>query len=409
MRTFSELQADLYAAMAQLDEVSRGLAELQSSGGKGDGQTLSRIEALGKRYPVRNHCISEKDGTFQRQYLTLLAALLLVEPGHTEEGWLLLRRIVAGGDADCPLSELQADAATLPPERMGDFVAAVCREKLESPLLLDSMLLSLAVQGGRPTWEYIAGLAELMNYPEDHLQELGKLAASIVAGQDLLACIDCAKCLGSQNVIQLLPQIVLSNTNYHYLCFFPQSDTYWIEGDGTSLLPEETFQKVLQCPAPNIIFRNVHFSGYPILFNKRTRQKKLVLKNCYIHDITNRDKNDIFCVEGIAFEEVQIEGCKFENLSARDYPIRFGSPAVSLERLLIRNTRISNVEGLCSNAYAIYAQAAEVRFENVSMEGIRSPLHWYYSSFDNGHAAGNCTYSSCVGTVIGLPDGFREI
>lgn len=409
MRTFSELQADLRAATAQLEKVSRGLAELQSGSGKGSGLILPRIEALGKRYPVRNHCIGEKDGTFQRRYLTLLAALLLVKPDHTEEGWLLLRRIAAGGDADCTLSELQADAATLPPGRMGEFIDAVCREGLESPLLLDAMLLCLAVQGGRPTWEYIAGLAELMNYPEDHLQDLGKLATSIVAGQDLLACIDCAKRLGPQNVIQLFPQIVLSNIDYHYLCFFPQSDTYWIEGDGTSLFPKEAFRRTLQCSAPNLVFRNVHFSGYPILFNKGPQRKKLVLKNCHIYDIANQGKNDIFCVEERAFEEVQIEGCKFKNLSALDYPIRFGSPAVGLARLLIKNTQIRNIEGVASNAYTIYAVAKELYFENVSMEGIRSPLHWYYSSSHNSRTAGDCTYSDCVGTVVNLPDGFREI
>ena len=142
MKTIRELQKGMRDTAAWLEEASRDLSDLQTNREPAGGQVnFQRLQALGERYPIMNHCLKDKTSAFQQQYLTLLAGLLLAEPAHAQDGWLLLQRIIAGGGVRLSLEELQVDAATLTPEQMDGFTTAVFQDELGDALLLDGLLL----------------------------------------------------------------------------------------------------------------------------------------------------------------------------------------------------------------------------------------------------------------------------
>ena len=185
MKTIRELQKEMRDTAAWLEEASRDLSDLQTSREtSGEQVNFQRLQALGERYPILNHCLKDKTSAFQQQYLTLLAGLLLAEPAHAQDGWLLLQRIIAGGGVRLSLEELQVDAATLTPEQMDGFTTAVFQDELGDALLLDGLLLCLTIGGGQVAWDYLSGLAELIRCPAERLQKLAALASGVGAGSE---------------------------------------------------------------------------------------------------------------------------------------------------------------------------------------------------------------------------------
>lgn len=205
MKTIRELQKEMRDTAAWLEEASRDLSDLQTSREtSGEQVNFQRLQALGERYPILNHCLKDKTSAFQQQYLTLLAGLLLAEPAHAQDGWLLLQRIIAGGGVRLSLEELQVDAATLTPEQMDGFTTAVFQDELGDALLLDGLLLCLTIGGGQVAWDYLSGLAELIRCPAERLQKLAALASG-VAERDQKKLIEALNQSWELSLPQLLP------------------------------------------------------------------------------------------------------------------------------------------------------------------------------------------------------------
>ena len=97
MKTLSQLQADVCKVNAELEEISKGMAALQQSMGQDRPIDFCKIQALGTRYSIANHCLGSQPEAVQHPNTRSSVGLLLAEPAHTEDGWLLLQRIAAGG------------------------------------------------------------------------------------------------------------------------------------------------------------------------------------------------------------------------------------------------------------------------------------------------------------------------
>ena len=90
MEAISEVQAELYTINARIEEVTRKLSNLQPIQENRRGEDFSKIQTLGTRYPIANHCLGSQPEAIQRPYMLLLTGLLLTESVRVEEGWLLL-------------------------------------------------------------------------------------------------------------------------------------------------------------------------------------------------------------------------------------------------------------------------------------------------------------------------------
>lgn len=335
--------------------------------------------------------------------MDLLAGLLLVEPAHAEDGWLLLQRIAAGAEIKQPLSDFQADAARLTPEQMDTFTTSLSREGLRDALLLDAMILCLAIQGGKAAMEYIGGLAELLNDPAEHLTKLSALAAAVVQkDEDKLRGL--LEKIGDLEFPPLLGWV--SHVLQQPFMFKPNERCIWIEGLKGVPVPQEFYQQIRGALASvqgmrarEVTMRNAYFSGYRLDMQLFSGGDKLTLEGCDFQDIRVSGNN---CVKFSFFSIIEIKNCRFENLSASDYTIK----VEKAKKLLICDTVIQQIRGTVFNSYAIDIDAENCEFRNVKMEGITGK-YWYYGCGDS--TAQSCTYRDCQGETQRLPDGFKKV
>ena len=103
MKTIRELQKEMRDTAAWLEEASRDLSDLQTSREtSGEQVNFQRLQALGERYPILNHCLKDKTSAFQQQYLTLLAGLLLAEPATPRTAGCFCRGSLQEAECGCP-------------------------------------------------------------------------------------------------------------------------------------------------------------------------------------------------------------------------------------------------------------------------------------------------------------------
>ena len=397
MKMLSQLQADIRRVNAELEEISRGMAALQQSVGRDRPIDFCKIQALGMRYPIVNHCLGSQPEAVQHLYLVVLAGLLLAEPAHAEDGWLLLQRIAAGGGVTRPLTDFQVDAATLTPEQMDRFSAEISHAGLTDPLLLDGLLLCLAIQGGRSAWDYLSGLVELMGCPEERLKKLTALAAS-VANQNQNRLIELLNQSGELNLSQLLHWAV--DVCQGPVLLHPGPRQVWLEGDGKMPIPSELYRAVKAENWDSLIIRNACFSGYAVEW-AGSLTERLVLENCTFQSI-EAPQYSSYCFRCEGFKQAEIRDCVFQKLSAGDYTIYVRS----VRELDISDTVFREISSGMGNGWTMNVDAVTAQFENVAMEEIRGGF-WYRG--DNQHKAINCTYHDCSGRTSGLPDGFQEV
>ena len=396
MKTLNELQRQLEATTAQLEEVAHGLADLRTAGAARSGEELARFKALGERYPIRGHCLCGREATLQREYLTLLAGLLLTDPAQAEGGWLFLQRIAAGGEAWDALPDALAGAGALVPENLDGYTGDISRAGLGEALLLDAMLLALAAGGSGPAYGYIAGLAELLDCPAERLGQLGELAAAIAQRNrdkvnSLIGRWDSAA------VAPLAPQAV---SVLGFLRYQPSPRSVCLLGDGRTQVPQNIYGKFRTSQANEFIAKGVCFSGYSMEFYANS-YASLTLDSCVIRDIHLGDARFGFHCHD--YHHVCVQNCTFQTLSSIDQTVDFSR----IDHLLIKNTTFKEISSSRNGADTLWIKADQVQLDTVHMEDISSPHHWFSGGY--GYTAVNCTYKNCSGSTQDLPEGFREI
>ena len=397
MKTIRELQKGMRDTAAWLEEASRDLSDLQTNREPAGGQVnFQRLQVLGERYPIMNHCLKNKTSAFQQQYLTLLAGLLLAEPAHAQDGWLLLQRIIAGGGVRLSLEELQVDAATLTPEQMDGFTTAVFQDELGNALLLDGLLLCLTIGGGQAAWDYLSGLAELIRCPAERLQKLAALASG-VAERDQKKLIEALNQSWELSLPQLLPWAM--DVFRGPFLFYPGPGRVWLEGDGKTQISQTLYRKISGKKVGSITIRNACFSGYPLEFFA-SNTGWLFLEGCKFREI---EVSDGSCFSCLGFYQVELKNCQFENLSAGDNTVEIKD----VKRVLASDTGFRRIKSSAYRGWTLFFSVDAVRFEHVSMEEISGGQYWYYGS--GKCTAADCTYRDCHGRTSGFSSNFKKV
>lgn len=392
MKTITQLQADLRAAAERIESLSLELAQLQPSGQK-KGLDFAHIQAIGTRYPILDHCLVQLDGDFQRKYLTLLAAPLLLESQEPENGWLFLQRILCGSGCAVPLADLQADAAMLTDQQLDSFSAAVLERGLADALMLDGMLLYLSCRGGEDMRDWLAALAELLGRTLDQIRELARLAV-LISKEDRE---DLKNFIQQEQTMDIFP---VRCHIFLVLDWYVQVKSQTLSVCGNSRTPLDTAQleKLIsskRSQLQRIEIRNALFSDKAVTLNVGNCQ--LLLENCVIQNI-NADGP---CFRCISDKMATLRRCCFEHLSSPDYTVDF----ISCPSLVLENVRFNNIQSTESNGYTLNFPSCQM--QAVAMEKIKGH-RWYYSNWLNSTVAPDCYYKNCVGDTYGLPIGMKK-
>lgn len=390
MKTIVQLQAELRAAAEQVEALSQELAQFQPSDNK-KGLDFTHIQAIGKRYPVEKHALTGADADFQRQYLTLLTAPLLLESQEPENGWLFLQRIICGAGCDIPLVDLQADAATITDQQLDAFSAAVIEHGLADALMLDEMLLYLACRGGEAMKDWLAALAELLGRTLTQVQELAQLAGFIATeNKDGLADFTNRELSIPIERFNFYIYPILKNYTRNNGKIF----SYW--GDGCTPIAEEQFHSIpsnVSC----VVIRNAIFAHCTLELNIGRRD--LLMEDCVVRDIDNRSYEHP-CFKTDSMGNVVIRRCRFENLYSNDYTVHIHNART----FALENIYLYNIQSTASSGYTLYF--GHCQMNTVVMENIRSSSYWYYG--DGGTASEDCYYRNCTGKTSSLPAGLKR-
>ena len=401
MEAISEVQAELCAINARIEEVTRKLSDLQPIQENRRGVDFSKIQTLGTRYPIANHCLGSQPEAIQRPYMLLLTGLLLTESVRVEDGWLLLQRIAASGGVTRSLTDFQVDAATLTPEELDRFSIEVSQAGLTDALLLDGLLLCLTIGGGQSAGDYLAGLVELFCCPLPRLRELTSLAVSIARGEETWEQLSLStpspsklrkpSTLEVSAPVERPPQLL-----------FPMPSQALLVGNGKTPVPQELYRRLIQSGATKIVIRDARFSGYPLKFAVSGEGSSLTLENCIISATTSEE---VACFLCRGFEKLTFQNCLFQNLSAPDYTFVLRE----IGCIWLQDTKLIDISATNTEKYpaAIYMDCSQGTLENLALERIFSPFYWYYGL--GKYEVRNCTYQNCQGSAVYLPTGFQKI
>lgn len=391
MKTITQLRTELREAAEHIESLSQELAQLQPDESK-KGLDFAHIQTIGNRYPVLDHCLVREDSDFRQQYLTLLAAPLLLESQEPENGWLFFQRILAGIGYTTPLSDFYANAAALTDPQLDAFSAAVVERNLANALLLEAMLLCLSCRGGAAVQDWLAGLAELLGRTLIQVRKLAELAV-LISRED------------SENLRVFTQQeqsIDLSAMSCHiipilgwYVQFRSGILSYY--GDGRT--PIHLTEKLPQLFNTNVAssrieIRNAVFEQAPLTLDVGDRQ--LLLEDCTIRNIRAADS----CFLCYSTHTVVLRRCRFEHLSSNDYTIRISA----CHSLVLENVHFCDIQSSGYNGWTLCFPSCQMH--GVTMEDIRGGSSWYYGA--GGTAAPNCYYANCTGSASGLPSGLNE-
>lgn len=399
MKTMTQLQAELRAAAEHIENLSRELAQLQPSEQK---KTLdfAHIQTIGKRYPIRDHCLVRMDADFQRQYLTLLTAPLLLESREPENGWLFLQRILCGVGCAIPLTDLQADAASLTEQQLDTFSAAVLERGLVDALMLDGMLLFLACQGGETMRDWLAALATLLACTLSQVQELADLAA-LIAGEDETGLRAFAKRTTVRRLRTMNGYILPILKWYAQV----EDGVCYYYGDGETPLNVDGYvmkllykQRAKGRALLRVEIRNAVMAEKAVYLNMGDCQ--LVLDGCTVRDI---DQNcDDSCFKCESTSSVMIQHCRFERLTASDYTVCIIMTSTS--PIILKDVHFKTIRSTISNGYAL--NFSDCKMCTVTLKQIESKHRWYHGN--GGVATPDCFYTQCKGNPAGLPRGLHE-
>ena len=383
-------------AAAWLEKASQDLTELRSAGTQTPAVDLESIRSMGRRYPIKGHCLTGKSAAFQQRYLTLLAGLLMTEAEQPQGGWLLLQRIASGGGAKCGLEDLVDAAADLTPEQMDSFTDAVRKAGLGEALLLDAMLLALAAGGSGPAYGYIAGLAELLGCPAERLEALAALAAT-VAERDGNKLQGALRSFYDTDMAPLLPHLLPIRGNF---LFRPDRGTLQLEGDGKTPVSQEILRQLKrETDVAQLVIRNARFSGRPLSLVSKC-DGHLTMTGCVVENVRGRRDRAFLCQ---GFQQAELDNCLFQALSCEDTAVDL----TDLYKLTVRNTRFHDLTATGSGAWTIRNNARYTRLESVTMEKIKSPAYWYYGA--NPATVKGSGFRDCKGRTIGLPNSFKML
>lgn len=395
MKTMTQLQAELRATAEHIENLSRELAQLQPSDQK-KGLDFAHIQTIGKRYPIQDHCLVQMDADFQRQYLTLLTAPLLLEPREPENGWLFLQRILCGAGCTLHLADLQVDAASLTEQQLDTFSAAVLERGLADALMLDGMLLCLSSKGGEAVQDWLAALAELLGRTLPQVRELVELA-TFIAQEDKS---------GLRSFTRRKLTISLIKMGCHILPILGwyaqvKDGVLSCLGDGHTplmnlekMIPELfSMRQILTY----VEFRKMVFTGKPVELDIGNFQ--LLLEDCVIRDIECREDKACFCA-AFSNNSVVLRHCRFERLLSAGYTVCING----VRPLVLEDVHFQDIQNIGRDGIALWFDSCKMCA--VTMDNIQSG-GWWYSGL-GGYATSDCYYKRCKGKKIDLPSGLEK-
>lgn len=146
-------------------------------------ETIRRFfsDSKATNHPVKDHPISKAEEYVRDLYLDMLCVVAQYECNDTENGFTLIRRIMAACENTRPLEEYIKHSMEITSERTAEFIKQCKDNRLCEIFMIDSMLLSCA--NGTPNAKqvgFIAQFGDMLGFNKNNMAEIAKFAFAIL-------------------------------------------------------------------------------------------------------------------------------------------------------------------------------------------------------------------------------------
>lgn len=185
MKTITEMQQEIKNISSSLEELSKDIMEFEKKDGNKPSEDLfKKIKTNGKRNPILEHPLENKDDIIKKHYITLLVSAIYTTTQNTIDAWLLAQRIACGVSLAQEISEISLDASSLTEKQLEEYTYSIIENKLEEIFSFDLLMLyAVCNSSDSKMLAYIVDLIALVNCSKKKLSELSALA-EIVVRQD---------------------------------------------------------------------------------------------------------------------------------------------------------------------------------------------------------------------------------
>lgn len=145
-------------------------------------------------HPIKEHPVSKAEEYVRDLYLDMLCVVAQYECIDTENGFTLIRRIMAACENTQPLEEYIKRSMEITPERTAEFIKQCKDNGLCEIFMVDSMLLSCS--NGSPNAKqvgFIAQFGDMLGFDKNTLAALAELAYVILGNDDFEQLAQAAK------------------------------------------------------------------------------------------------------------------------------------------------------------------------------------------------------------------------
>lgn len=289
-------------------------------------------------HPVKDHPISKAEEYVRDLYLDMLCVVAQYECSDTENGFTLIRRIMAACENTQPLEEYIKHSMEITTERTAEFIKQCKDNGLCEIFMVDSMLLSCS--NGSPNAKQIAFLAQfgdMLELDRSKIEEISKFALAILeqdsdSYQEILndnneEIQTNALCYAKYFVIGL---IICTSKKRHY--FSKNIAKYNISSACViSTLDEVKFENLIISDIgylylkmiKSVVFENCHCIRGPL---QLYAIDKVVINNCtFKWEGAKNETKDNYCIDRAILAELANYQMIVTNTSFSGYEVRLYS------------------------------------------------------------------------------------
>lgn len=138
-------------------------------------------DSKAENHPIKEHPISAMEEYVRDLYLDMLCVVAQYECRDTENGFTLIRRIMAACAGTQPLAEYIKHSMEITSERTAEFIKQCKDNRLCEIFMIDSILLSCA--NGTPNSKqvgFIAQFGDMLGFDKNNMAEITKFAFAIL-------------------------------------------------------------------------------------------------------------------------------------------------------------------------------------------------------------------------------------
>ncbi len=138
-------------------------------------------DSKAENHPIKEHPISAMEEYVRDLYLDMLCVVAQYECRDTENGFTLIRRIMAACAGTQPLAEYIKHSMEITPEKTAEFIRQCKDSGLCEIFMIDSMLMSCA--NGTPNAKqvgFIAQFGDMLGFDKSKMEEMSKFALAIM-------------------------------------------------------------------------------------------------------------------------------------------------------------------------------------------------------------------------------------